>query len=168
MMNKRSSRLIAWVMTIIMVLNLAPISALADTVVSSVSINNYKTERRTELNLGEESSATATSGARNLHIDFSQSGDLQFPEDTSKVKMIYDLGNDNVELLETSGSNNSVSWEYDADNNQLIFSWVGAKADSFSVDLPIAPQPDDTHYVVKHVFHNYDGSSKLLILLVSF
>ena len=40
MMNKRSSRLIAWLLTLVMVLNIAPMTALADD--SPVRSNTYK------------------------------------------------------------------------------------------------------------------------------
>ena len=49
---------------------------------------------------------------------------------------------------------------YNWQNHQLIFTWTAQKASSFTVEMPIVPQPDDAHYVVHHVKRLLDGTTE--------
>ena len=159
MMNKRSSRLLAWLLTMIMVFNLAPTSVFAeDDGNRNVSINDYRTTLKTSYDLDEEADVSSKKTEDIMSLTFSDEGKDPFPSDGS-VKMYYTL-DDDVFPIQPSGSNDEVSWEYDQENHQLIFTWNAQKASSFAVEMPIVPQPDDAHYVVHHVKRLLDGTTE--------
>ena len=123
----------------VMIFNIAPATVLAEIVVSSVSINDYTAPIKSTQDLGEEVdvSSSISDDDTSLHLNFEEKDDA-FPADTNAVKMFYTL-DEGVIPAQSSGSNNDVRWEYDEKENQLVFTWVGEKKDSFSADIALIP-----------------------------
>ena len=160
MRNYRSTKIIAWLLSLIMVINMAPISAFAQGVEGNGVDMPLVIQDLTETTTSVSSNASGSI----LSLNFAQMESLRFPDDTTESGMEYHL-DANVVPVQASGSNGVVRWTYDATNKKLIFKWVDGKVNSFSADIAVKTAraektPGEDQYVVRYMMkgeYTYDG-----------
>ena len=151
MKNYRSTKLIAWLLTIIMIFNIAPISAIADEYEAGTGTPGVITT----INLND---AVVKSEDGTLSFDLTKIKGL--PEDTSLLKMEYTPEKGTTPTA-PSGTGTGVNWKYDSSTNKITFSWAAESQNSFSAKIACdtVPEPSSTQYVVKHVRTYPDNST---------
>ena len=69
-----------------------------------------------------------------LTMEFEDKTDYPLPYDTDQNPMIYSLSGYSYVTVK-NGANDDVSWEFDPDNDQLVFSWKNGRKSAFSAKI---------------------------------
>ena len=160
MMNKRSSRLLAWILTMVMVFNIFPVSSFAEEYAQSGTFN-------TSVIVDVTKDARTSYSGSSLVITVPDSDKL--PNDGASGVMEYTLPQ-GVYITAADAaamSNEAVSCSLSQDGSTLVFAWRGDKARGFTASLPYSTlgafehkTADSNHYVVRYVMDKdttYDG-----------
>ena len=154
MKKYRCSKLTALLLAIILVLSAMPAALAATGDVGNLNLNVLF---ETKLNDGfvtpepvikdqkgqdvKDFSKADPNGSYILKLSVRNPGDegdtaQTLPEDTSKVRVYYELEN----MIATDGSNDDgVSWTYDAEKKQVVFTWPEGVITSFDADIAVIP-----------------------------
>ena len=158
MKNNRCFRLPALLLAIIMILTAVPLmAAVAAGGTSSGGVGGFVILQTTNLNdgfvksvqivdaKGEQVADLATvdpNGPFTLKLSIQNPADAgddasrKLPEDPSKVRVYYQLEN----MTAKAGSNNKgVSWTFDAETKQIVFTWTESGLTAFDADISITP-----------------------------
>ena len=170
MKNKRSSRLLAWFLTMVMIFNIAPTSVFAED------------QNEGQQNLAESGmttnpvivDVTESAGIRvsdgNLVITIPNSDKLPYEPTDQMVCTIPD-GVTITASQAAAMSNETVECVLSADGQQLVFLWKNDKAEGFTVSMPLSATthktltPGDNEYIIRYQIpgkHTYDGNPVLL------
>ena len=143
MRNNHRIMMIAWIMAAIMILCSLPMSALAvgdsytnTGTLAKFIINNLMDYtdviKTTDGKVVENVSTADRSQDYYIYLSVIETQGVHIPD---KGNFYYNLP-DEVESAE-DGSNLQVTWKYDAQNRQLVFSWAGNNLSSFDANVKI-------------------------------
>ena len=136
MRNSRSTKFVAWLLTLIMVFNMTPVSAVAtsidpDPAEDETNLSHFFEETYDLSEVASEPEIVSSGIGQKIHLSFDLSGDANL-QTVDGLGMIYPLQEGQVPLA-TKGSDGNISWEYDSENHQLVFTAKNGEIREFTM-----------------------------------
>jgi flagellar hook assembly protein FlgD len=145
MKNYRSTKLIAWLLSMIMILNIFPVSALAsvrdDTDMPGVVVYDLKDGTDVTTTVEDDKITLAASGSG-------------LPTNADTSVMVYTLPEGTYPSA-FSGRDSDVEWSFDSNTRQVKISWLNEAKASFNAEIPIL---GENNFVSRHIVYDNEGN----------